>query len=68
MKQGGLEEMKVDHADIRRNASPLRQATSLKRKRDEIANSESEDEEAPSDEEFGWAGGDDAVDAEELLI
>ena len=30
--------------------------TSLKRKRGEIGDSQSEDEEAESDQEFGWAG------------
>lgn len=30
--------------------------STLKRKRDEIASSQSEDEEMASDEEFGWTG------------
>ena len=39
----------------------------MKRKRGEIANSESEDEESASDQEFDWAEGDDALNAEALL-
>lgn len=38
----------------------------MKRKRGEIADSESDDEVA-SDQEFGWAGADDALNADELL-
>ena len=39
-------------------ASPVLPTTSLKRKRGEIADSQSEDEEAGSDLEFGWDGDD----------
>lgn len=59
--------MKVDQADIRRNSSPVLSATSLKRKREEIADSQSEEEEPASDQKFGWAGGDDTLEAEGLL-
>ena len=52
------------------NTSPILPATSLKRKHQEIANSESEDEEAEaeadSDLEFGWAGLQDPPNAESL--
>jgi hypothetical protein len=39
----------------------------MKRKRGEIADSESEDGEAPSDEEFGWAAGHDPINSEALV-
>lgn len=43
-------------------------ATSLKRKRGKISDSQSEDEEAAaSDQEFGWADDDETLNAEELL-
>jgi len=58
----------LDQADMIRNASPVLPGTSLKRKRGEIADSQSEDEEAASsDREFGWAGDDETLNAEELL-
>lgn len=58
--------MMVEHT--RRDVSPLLPATSLKRKREEIADSQSEDEEtAASDQEFGWAADDETLNAEELL-
>ncbi len=56
----------MDLADMTRNASPILPATSLKRKRGEIVDSQSEDE-AASDREFGWAVDDETVNAEELL-
>ena len=57
----------MDQTKIRLNASPVFAATSLKRKRGEIANSQSEDEEAESDREFGWAGDDDIMTKEAAL-
>ena len=39
----------------------------MKRKRREIADSESEDEEVASDQDFGWAENDDALNAAALL-
>ena len=54
--------MKLDYVEIRRNASPVLQASTLKRKRDEIADSQSDDGTAASDEEFGWAGEDEILD------
>ena len=39
----------------------------MKRKRGEIADSESEDEEAASDQDFGWAEDDDTLNAASLL-
>lgn len=67
MKQDCLKEVKVDQADIRRNASPI-PATSLKRKRGDIVDSQSDDEDAAaSDQDFGWAGEDETLKAEELL-
>lgn len=55
----------MDDANLMRNASPVVPATSSKRKREEVADSESEDEEAASDQEFGWAGDDATLHAEE---
>jgi len=40
---------------------------SLKRKRDEVANSQSDDGDVGSDEEFGWLGDDDPLATETLL-
>lgn len=57
----------MDQTDIRLNASPVLPATSLKRKREEVADSQSEDEEAESDREFGWAGDDDIITTEAVL-
>ncbi len=63
-----MEQDCLDQADMIRNASPVLLGTSLKRKRGEIADSQSEDEEAASsDREFGWAGDDETLNAEELL-
>lgn len=47
--------------------SPVLPAASTKRKRGEIADSESEDGEAASDQDFGWAEDDDALNAASLL-
>lgn len=60
--------MSMDQAEIRLNGSPVFPAVSLKRKREEIADSDSENEELASDQEFGWAGQDDASNTDELLI
>ena len=65
--QHGLHEMFHDQAEIRLNVSPILPATSIKRKRGEIADSESEDEEAASDHDFGWAEDDDALNAAALI-
>ena len=54
----------MDQTEIQLNTSPVLQATSLKRKREEIADSQSEDEEAESDREFGWARDDDIITTE----
>ncbi|KAF6240862.1 hypothetical protein HO173_000654 [Letharia columbiana] len=62
-----LREITVDQTKIRLNGSPVLPATSLKRKRGEIANSQSEDEEAESDQEFGWAADDHILTTEALL-
>lgn len=57
----------MDQAEIRLDKSPLLLATSLKRKREEIADSQSEDEESNSDREFDWAGDDDTLTTGVLL-
>lgn len=44
---------------------PILSGPTLKRKRDEVADSQSEEEEVGSDEEFGWAG-EDALDIDSL--
>lgn len=61
IEKDGLHEVKMDQTEIRLDKSPLLLATSLKRKREEIADSQSEDEEANSDREFDWAGDDDTL-------
>ena len=53
--------------DVRVSRSPVLPATSLKRKREGITDSDLEDEDAESDREFGWAGNDDAIASEALL-
>ncbi|KAF6224742.1 hypothetical protein HO133_009936 [Letharia lupina] len=62
-----LREITVDQTKIRLNGSPVLPATSLKRKRGEIANSQSGDEDPESDREFGWAADDDIRTTEALL-
>ena len=57
----------MGQAEIRPNASPVLLVKSMKRKRGEIADSESEHDEAASDLEFGWAADDDTSDIEGLL-
>ena len=56
----------MDRAKIRLNSSPPLPPTSIKRKRGEIADSESEEGEAASDQEFGWAVDDNALSIEGL--
>ena len=56
-----------EQAEIRLNISPVLPAISKKRKRGEIADSESEDEDGASDQDFGWAENDDALNAAALL-
>ena len=56
-----------DQVEIRLNVSPVLPAASIKRKRGEIADSETEDGEAASDQDFGWAEDDDALNAASLL-
>ena len=62
----GLRDAIVDQVDITRNASPVVPATLLKRKHEEIADSQSEEEAAASDQEFGWAGDDPTFYTDEL--
>ncbi|CAF9927550.1 MAG: hypothetical protein ALECFALPRED_003740 [Alectoria fallacina] len=59
-----LREITADWTETRLNGSPVLQAVSLKRKRGEVADSQSEDEEAESDREFGWAGDYDTLTTE----
>ena len=59
--------MVVDQTEIRLNRLPVLPATSSKRKREEIADSQSDDEEAESDREFGWAGDDDTLTTQAVL-
>ena len=51
---------------IEANVSPLKPGPPLKRKREEIADSDSENGEVGSDEEFGWAGDEDSLAIESL--
>ncbi|KAM0795108.1 P-loop containing nucleoside triphosphate hydrolase protein [Usnea florida] len=62
-----LREIAANQTDIRISRSPVLPPTSLKRKREGIADSELEDEDAESDREFGWAGNNDAITSEALL-
>lgn len=64
IEKNGLREIPVDQTKIRLNASPVMPATSSKRKREEVADSQSENEEAESDQEFGWAGDDEMITTE----
>ena len=57
----------MNQTDIKSNESPVLQSTSLKRKRGEIADSQSEDEQVESDREFDWAVEDDATVTEAAL-
>ncbi|KAL2052373.1 hypothetical protein ABVK25_007245 [Lepraria finkii] len=65
IEKGGLREIKMDRAKIRLKSSPPL-PTSVKRKRGEIADSESEEGEAVSDLEFSWALDDNALRIESL--
>ncbi|MCJ1368090.1 hypothetical protein MMC16_007229 [Acarospora aff. strigata] len=51
---GGLRELESVSLGGDQGSLPILPGPSLKRKRDEIADSQSEDEELGSDEEFGW--------------
>lgn len=53
-RQHGLSENKMNYARPNPTCSPVLPVRSHKRKRDEIGDSESADEEIGSDEEFGW--------------
>lgn len=57
-EQDGLHETKMKYASPNLTHSPVH---SHKRKRDEIGDSESADEEIGSDEEFGWGSEDDPL-------
>ena len=59
--------MEIDDAAIRRDSSPILPTLSSKRKRGEVEDSESEVEEAASDQEFGWANDDATFHAGKLL-
>ena len=62
----GLQEINVDQQRITTNRPLTLQTLPLKRKHDEIANSQSEDGDVGSDEEFGWLGDDDPLTTEDL--
>ena len=51
----------LDKSEIAAQVSPPLPEVSLKRKRDEIADSESDDGDAGSDQEFGWGADDEAL-------
>ena len=67
ISQAGLQEVKLDKSQLRCQITAETMATNPKRKRDEIADSESEDEDARSDREFGWGAEDETLQAEHLL-
>lgn len=57
-----MEEVEIDSKEIELHTTPATGVAFLKRKRNEILDGESGDEELGSDEEFGWTG-----DAEDPL-
>lgn len=58
--------MTFDQSETRTAISPVLPATSRKRKKSEIADSESEND-GVSDQEFGWGVEDEALNADSLL-
>ncbi|SLM33669.1 P-loop containing nucleoside triphosphate hydrolase [Lasallia pustulata] len=54
----GLQELEISADSAEPGAASIISAPPLKRKRDQIADSQSEDEDAGSEEEFGWADDD----------
>ena len=58
--------MTLENISIDPNRSLVNPAPSLKRKQDEIGDSQSEDEKGGSDEEFGWDDDDGPLAAQEL--
>ncbi|MCJ1277836.1 hypothetical protein MMC21_005650 [Puttea exsequens] len=66
IENDGLREIQIDQAEVRLDLPPDLPPVSIKRKREEIANSESDEEGNASDQEFGWAG-DEALNADHLL-
>lgn len=65
--QHGLHETNHDQAELRLNVSPVLPANSLKRRRGEVADSESEDGDVPSDQDYGWTEDDNELNAEGIL-
>lgn len=65
--QHGLQETRISQEEISMKTTPILLDHSLKRKRAEIADSESDNGDVGSDEEFGWAGDNDSLTAEGLL-
>ncbi|KAL6717269.1 hypothetical protein ACLMJK_005184 [Lecanora helva] len=60
----GLHETSEDHVNVK-DASSVLPVTAVKRKREENTDSQSEDDEAISDREFGWAADDTTLNIEE---
>ena len=54
IKMHGFEEVHIDPAGIKIHASPAPSSTSLKRRHDEVADTESEDSDATSSHDFDW--------------
>lgn len=50
----GLEEVPIDAAEMRNSTSPMLPSTSLKRRHNEISDSQSETGDAASDHDFAW--------------
>lgn len=67
MAQHGLEEIKIAPTEVRLHGSPPMMKARPKRKREDVGERESDDDTLGSDEEFGWAGDDDSLDAENLI-
>lgn len=66
-EQDGLHEIKMKYASPSLTHSPVLPIHSHKRKRDEIGDSDSMDEEIGSDEEFGWGSEDDPLATHNLV-
>lgn len=63
MSQHGLGHIEIDESEIPTNISPVLPIMSHKRKRGEIADSDSAEEgETGSDQEFGWDANEEALD------
>lgn len=66
-EQNGLHEIKTNYSSHYPPHSPVLGVHSHKRKRDEVGDSESADQETGSDENFGWGSEDDPLAAQNFV-